>query len=89
MARQGELKRLHVIQKVLERVIKQVEAAEVLPLSGRQIRRIVKRIRSEGSREIIHRSRGAHQTGGYPMRIKREGSIQELLWTFLRVIVIS
>jgi transposase len=58
MARQGELKRLHVIQKVLEGIIKQVEAAEILLLSGRQIRRIVKRIRSEGSRGIIHRSRG-------------------------------
>lgn len=58
MARQGEVKRLHVIQKVLEGIIKQVEAAEVLSLSGRQIRRIVKRIRSEGSRGILHRSRG-------------------------------
>jgi transposase len=58
MARQGELKRLHVIQKVLEGIIKQVEAAEILSLSGRQIRRVVKRIRSEGSRGIIHRSRG-------------------------------
>jgi hypothetical protein len=58
MARQGELKRLHVIQKVLEGIIKQVEAAEILLLSGRQIRRIVKRIRSEGSRGVIHRSRG-------------------------------
>jgi transposase len=58
MARQGELKRLHVIEKVLEGIIKQVEAAEMLSLSGRQIRRIVKRIRSEGSRGIIHRSRG-------------------------------
>jgi len=28
MVRQGELKRLHVIQKVLERVIKQVEARD-------------------------------------------------------------
>ena len=44
MVRQGELKRLHVIQKVLERVIKQVEAAEILLLSSRQIGRIVKRI---------------------------------------------
>ena len=35
MVRQGELKRLHVIQKVMERVIKQVEAAEILFLSGR------------------------------------------------------
>jgi hypothetical protein len=58
MARQGELKRLHVIQKVLEGIVKQVEAAEILSLSGRQIRRIVKRIRGEGSRGIIHRSRG-------------------------------
>jgi transposase len=58
MVRQGDLKRLHVIQKVLERVIKQVEAAEMLSVSDRQIRRIVKRIRSEGDRGIIHKSRG-------------------------------
>jgi transposase len=58
MVRQGELRRLHVIEKVLEGTIKQVEAAEILSLSGRQIRRIVKRIRREGSRGIIHRSRG-------------------------------
>jgi hypothetical protein len=58
MVRQRELNRLHVIEKVLEGIIKQVEAAEILSLSGRQIRRIVKRIKSEGSRGIIHRSRG-------------------------------
>jgi transposase len=58
MARQGELRRLYVIEKVLEGTIKQVEAAEILSLSGRQIRRIVKRIRREGRRGIVHRSRG-------------------------------
>src|SRR5512136_256462 len=58
MARQREIKRLHIIGKVLEGALKQVEAAEILFLSGRQIRRIVKRIRSEGSRGIIHGSRG-------------------------------
>lgn len=58
MVRQGELRRLHVIQKVLEKVLKQRGAAEILSLSGRQIRRIVKRIRSEGSRGVIHKSRG-------------------------------
>lgn len=58
MARQEELKRLHVIEKILEGIVKQVEAAEILSLSGRQIRRIVKRIREEGSRGIVHRSRG-------------------------------
>ena len=55
---QKELRRLHVIQKVLEGIIKQVEAAKILSLSRRQIRRIVKRVRSQGSRGIIHRSRG-------------------------------
>lgn len=70
MARQGELRRLHVIQKVLERGIKQVEAAEILSLSGRQIRRIVKRIRSEGSRGIIHRSRGRPSNRRIPGKIR-------------------
>jgi transposase len=72
MARQGELKRLHVIQKVLEGIIKQVEAAEILSLSGRQIRRIVKRIRSEGSRGIIHRSRGKPSNRRISEKIKEK-----------------
>jgi transposase len=58
MVRQKELKRLHVIQKVLERGIKEVEAAEILGLSSRQIRRIVKRVRIEGDKGVIHKSRG-------------------------------
>lgn len=58
VVRHGELKRLHVIEKVLEGIIKQVEAAEILSLSGRQIRRIVKRVRDEGHRGVIHKSRG-------------------------------
>jgi len=72
MARQGELKRLHVIQKVLERVIKQVEAAEILSLSGRQIRRIVKRIRSEGDRGIVHQSRGRPSNRRTPDKVKNK-----------------
>jgi transposase-like protein len=70
MARQGELKRLHVIQKVLERVVKQVEAAEMLSLSPRQIRRIVKRIKIEGDRGIIHKSRGKPSNRRIPGKIR-------------------
>ena len=70
MVRQGELKRLHVIQKVLERVIKQVAAAEILSLSGRQIRRIVKRIRREGGSGILHKSRGRPSNRRIPHKIK-------------------
>ena len=58
MASQEELRRLHVIQKVLEGVIKQVEAAEILSLSSRHIRRVIKRVKEEGNRGIVHRSRG-------------------------------
>jgi hypothetical protein len=70
MIGQGELKRLHVIRRVLERVIKQVEAAEILSLSGRQIRRIVKRIRSEGDRGAVHKSRGRPSNRRIPHKIK-------------------
>lgn len=58
MASQEELKRLHVIRKVLERAMKQVRAAEILRLSCRQVRRLVKRVKGEGDRGIVHRSRG-------------------------------
>ena len=58
MASQEELRRLHVIQKVLERGMKQVVAAEILSLSSRHIRRVVKRVQEEGHRGIVHRSRG-------------------------------
>jgi len=58
MASQEELRRLHVIRKVLERAMKQVRAAEILSLSCRQIGRLVKRVKGEGDRGIVHRSRG-------------------------------
>jgi hypothetical protein len=58
MVRQKEIKRLHVIKKVLEKGIKQVEAAEILDLSSRQIQRIVKRVKLEGDKGVIHKSRG-------------------------------
>jgi len=55
---QRELKRLHVIRKVLEKVIKRVEAAKILSLSYRQIQRCVQRVKVEGDRGIVHKSRG-------------------------------
>jgi len=70
MVRPRELKRLDVIRKVMERVIKQVEAAEILSLSGRQIRRIVKRIRREGDRGIVHRLRGRPSNRRTPDPVK-------------------
>lgn len=54
---QREINRLHVIRKAIEKRIKQREAAETLELSERHIRRLVKRIKEESDKGIIHRSR--------------------------------
>ena len=55
---QRELKRLHVIRKVLEKVVKRVEAAKILSLSYRQIQRCVQRVKVEGDKGIVHKARG-------------------------------
>lgn len=55
---QKEVKRLQVIQKVLGKEINQQKAAEVLRLTDRQVRRIVRRVREEGEEGITHRLRG-------------------------------
>jgi hypothetical protein len=70
MLSQRELKKLHVIMKVLDGVVKQIEAAEMLSLSDRQIRRLAKRVSIEGDRGIIHRCRGKSSGRKLPMEIR-------------------
>ena len=70
MASQEELKRLHVIRKVEEKVIKQVEAGEILCLSLRQVGRIVKRVKAEGAGGVIHRSRGRSSNRAFADEVK-------------------
>ena len=84
MVRQKELKRLHVIKKVLEKGIKQIEAAEVLCLSSRQIRRIVKRVKLEGDKGVIHKSRGQPSKRRIPDTIKDKiiGLYRSQYWDF-------
>ena len=55
---QRELNRIQVINKVRVKEVKQKDAAEMLAISERQIRRIVRRVKKEGIRGIIHRLRG-------------------------------
>ncbi len=54
----GEFDRLKIIQKVITKEITQIKAAEVIGLSDRQVRRIVKRVQKEGANGITHRNRG-------------------------------
>lgn len=58
MIKAEELKRYQLIGKVLDKSINQQEAAELLGISDRQVRRIVRRVRVEAERGVIHRLRG-------------------------------
>ena len=58
VARPKELRKLYVIRKVLDKEILPEEGSEILSLSSRQVRRIVKRVRLEGDKGVIHKSRG-------------------------------
>ena len=57
MTRQ-ELERYQVIEPSLKREISQAKAGELLELSERHIRRLVKRVRMKGIRGLVHGNRG-------------------------------
>ncbi len=74
-----ELKRLKVIQDVINKRITQVSAAAIIGLSERQIGRLTKAVRKEGDRGIVHKSRGktsnrktAEETRDNVLRLYRE-----------------
>ena len=57
MASTEELKKLHIIKMFFEKKIRQKEAASLLDLSTRQVRRIAARVKLEGGKAIVHRLR--------------------------------
>lgn len=67
-----EAKTLHIIHQALDKKITQVEAAHLIGLSDRQIRRLIKRIQSEGDEGICHRSRGKRSNHCIPHKIKEK-----------------
>ena len=69
MVRQRDIRRLHVIHKIIECELTQEQAAEIISLSERQVRRIVKLIREEGDGAIQHRSRGRKPNNKIPQKL--------------------
>jgi len=69
---QRELKRLHIIRKAIEKRIRQKEAAGLLELGERQIRRLVKRVREESDKGVIHRLRGKVSHNALPQTMKQK-----------------
>jgi transposase len=53
-----ELRRLHVIRQVMDKKRRQREAGALLGLTVRQVRRLIKRVRTEGDAGLAHRGRG-------------------------------
>jgi len=55
---QKESNRLYVIRQTIDKAITQVQAAERLGLTDRQVRRIASSVKMEGNAGICHKSRG-------------------------------
>tara|TARA_B100001142_G_C14278467_1_gene633862 strand:+ start:111 stop:1382 length:1272 start_codon:yes stop_codon:yes gene_type:complete len=53
-----EMDRINTLQKVIDKEISQIDASRLMGVSYRQVKRLVKRVREGGIRDITHRSRG-------------------------------
>jgi len=69
---QGELKRLHVIRKALDKHITQAEAADIIGVCLRQAQRIARRVKEEGDKGVIHKSRRRSSNRALPVKIKKK-----------------
>ena len=67
-----EAKRFYVVQQVLERKVRQRQAAALLDSSVRQVRRWVQRVRIEGARGLVHRLRGRPSNRRAPTGVRAQ-----------------
>jgi len=67
-----ELDRLEVLRRVGERRLKKVEAARILRITARQLRRLVDRFKQSGAAGLISRSRGKPSNNCLPEALSRE-----------------
>lgn len=67
-----ELKRISIIQSVIDKKRTQKEAAVALKLSERQIRKIVKRYREEGADGIKHKNKMHKPSHAFPDELKEK-----------------
>ncbi len=66
-----EVKRWQIIQQVLDGRLRQVQAAALLGLSVRQIRRLQRRVHAEGAKGLTHRGRGRPSNRRLPTRLQQ------------------
>ena len=67
-----ELARIKLLQKIVDREISQIDASKILGISYRQVKRLVKRVREGGLKNIVHRNLGKPSTRKINPAIKEE-----------------
>jgi len=68
---QKEIDRLQIIKKIEGKEIKVEEGAQIIGISSRQTYRVLKRVKEEGSKGIIHKLRGKRSNREYPEELKK------------------
>jgi len=81
---QKELSRLHIINKVLDRNLKQKDGAKICALSVRQLRRLINKVKLEGAIGICHKSRGKSSNRSFDEKFKQKviRLYREKYWDF-------
>jgi transposase len=69
---QKEIDRLHIIKKIESKELRVEEGSKLIGISERQTYRVLKKVREEGSKGIIHKLRGKKSNRGYPEELKRK-----------------
>ena len=69
---QKEADRLKIISQIETKALTVLEGSELMGLSARQTYRVLKRIKEEGTKGIIHKLRGKKSNRGYPGKLKKE-----------------
>lgn len=69
---QKEADRLKIISQIESKAMSVEQGAELIGISPRQTYRVLKRIKQEGSKGIIHKLRGKKSNRGYPEELKKK-----------------
>ena len=69
---QKELTRLEVIQRIEKKTLKQREAAEMLSISERHVRRLLRAYRQSGAEGLISKQRGEPSNNQMSAEVKQQ-----------------
>jgi hypothetical protein len=69
---QKEVDRLKIISQIETKELTVEQGADLMGLSTRQTYRVLKKIKEEGSKGIIHKLRGRKSNHGYPVELKNK-----------------